>query len=103
MSEQQVPKKHAPDEPRSNGGATRRNALDRLASLSAQTSGQDADSGDFHELCKLGASKSRDASRGSAGAVAIPMSTRELEVLLALAGELVDDGQQRRDVALRVF
>ena len=73
-----------PDNPSSSSGATRRSALDKLASLSAQTSGQDADNGDFHELCRLGANKPREASRGSAGAVAIPMSTRELEVLLAL-------------------
>lgn len=65
----------------STSGATRRNALEKLASLSAQTAGQETDNGDFHELCRMGASKHKDAA---SGAVAIPMSIRELEVLLAL-------------------
>jgi phosphatidylinositol 4-kinase len=71
----------------STSGATRRNALEKLASLSAQTAGHENGNEDFHELCRLGAGKQRGASGASTradGAVAIPMSIRELEVLLAL-------------------
>jgi phosphatidylinositol 4-kinase len=73
---------------RSTSGTTRRNALEKLASLSAQTAGQGGGDGDFHELCMLGgAGKHKDASGAAtraSGAVAVPMSIRELEVLLAL-------------------
>ena len=71
----------------SSSGKTRQSALDKLASLSAQTAGQQDGNQDFQELCRLGGSKKRGASNGVAaasGAVSIPMSIRELEVLLAL-------------------
>ncbi|KAM0721899.1 hypothetical protein Q7P37_002824 [Cladosporium fusiforme] len=73
----------------SAGGATRRNALEKLASLSAQTAGDQGDSQDFQELCRLGGTKPKRTPNGVVdgardGAAAIPMSIRELEVLLAL-------------------
>lgn len=71
----------------STSGATRRNALEKLASLSAQTAGQQDGNEDFQELCRLGGTKHKSAQNGvvvTGGPVAVPMSIRELEVLLAL-------------------
>ncbi|KXT09093.1 hypothetical protein AC579_5298 [Pseudocercospora musae] len=89
-------------------GATRRNALERLARLSAETAagaqhedgvGEDHGDGDIARLCALGRSQaephedgagavngngSGDGEEQAVGVSHIPMSARELEVLVAL-------------------
>lgn len=75
----------------STRNSTRRNALDKLAALSAQTTGVQDEGEDIGRLCDLQRPRSQSTSNGSAGGEkktaqtsAVPMSVRELEVLVAL-------------------
>ncbi|KAK3047196.1 Phosphatidylinositol 4-kinase stt4 [Extremus antarcticus] len=76
---------------RSSRNGIRRNALNKLAALSAQTSAGDVDGEDISRLCSLSRrGKGKDANgavNGERSAIAtssVPMSVKELEVLVAL-------------------
>lgn len=71
--------------------STRRNALERLAALSAESTSTEGDDQDMQRLCGLGRPHAEKTSNGSihsqdktAQTSSIPMSVRELEVLTAL-------------------
>ncbi|KAF2169090.1 hypothetical protein M409DRAFT_21101 [Zasmidium cellare ATCC 36951] len=71
--------------------STRRNALDKLAQLSAQSAATNDDDRDIKRLCALGRPYVGNATNGSIDGSAkerdtssVPMSVRELEVLIAL-------------------
>ncbi|WPH03082.1 Hypothetical protein R9X50_00595600 [Acrodontium crateriforme] len=71
--------------------STRRNALDKLAALSAQTTGDDDEREDIQRLCQLQKPRAWRQANGSIDGdskvvkvSAIPMTIKELQVLVAL-------------------
>nr|OQO30152.1 hypothetical protein B0A51_04540 [Rachicladosporium sp. CCFEE 5018] len=65
-------------------GTTRRVALERLAILCATPTDEQDNSDGIQSLCKLRSKSSLNASLERASLAAVPMSARELDVLLAL-------------------